>query len=315
MRVAVTGASGFVGYAIAKALEAKGHEIIGFGRQPNPGLKSYRQWDITTTAPPNVPKKVDAVIHAAAKVGDWGAYADYEKVNITGTANVARQFFEASQFIYISTASVYEAQNDAIPESAEPRTTFLNHYTQTKRVAEQRLLADRPHGLVIVRPHIIYGEGDTTLLPRILQARRFGRMLAAGNGANKVSVTYIGNLTAAIETLLAHPSSGPTVVNVADAVTPTVRQLLTAVREAFDLTEQLLFVPRTIASPVASVLEQAYSLARSRQAPILTRYIVEQLCNEYVLDIKKLHGMGYQPAVDYRAGLHAAAEWYKQQGN
>src|SRR4029453_7832793 len=102
MRIAVTGASGFVGGAVAAAAEERGWEVIRYGRRQLPGLSV---WDLSAgqlTSPP----EVDAVVHAGAHVADWGPPQLFHRVNVLGTEAVAATFPYA-RLVHVSSSSVY----------------------------------------------------------------------------------------------------------------------------------------------------------------------------------------------------------------
>ena len=109
MRIAVTGASGFIGGAIAGELSRQGHFVHAFGRRHAGGtvslLPNYRRWDIRH--PLKQIPVVDAVVHCAALVGDWGDDAEYQRTNVAGTRRVLETFRGAERFIHVSSASVY----------------------------------------------------------------------------------------------------------------------------------------------------------------------------------------------------------------
>lgn len=88
MRIAVTGATGFVGAAVAAAAEHRGWEVYRYGRRQLPG---FTVWDL---AEGNLwsPPEVDAVVHAGAQVGDWGPPQLFHRVNVLGTEAVAASF-------------------------------------------------------------------------------------------------------------------------------------------------------------------------------------------------------------------------------
>src|ERR1044071_7717518 len=173
MLIAVTGATGFVGGRVTATLTARGHVVLAFGRRPSP-LVNYRKWDISS-GPIDAPA-ADAVVHCAGMVSDWGPSPAFLAANVTGTRNVLASFESARRFVYVSSASVYASGRD-IREDAPYPPRYTSDYARTKMLAEREILAaDRLS--IILRPRAVYGPGDTTLLPRLLAARRFGCQLA-----------------------------------------------------------------------------------------------------------------------------------------
>ena len=94
MRVAVTGAGGFVGGAVATALADADHEVVGFGRRADgwshPHAR-YRRWDLTT-GPLRADRDFEAVVHCAALADDWAPHDEAMRVNRDGTRAVVRSF-------------------------------------------------------------------------------------------------------------------------------------------------------------------------------------------------------------------------------
>ena len=311
MRVAVTGASGFVGGRIARALSARGHEVLAFGRRPAAALPhplpGYTAWDLL--AGPVARTRVDAVVHCAALVGDWGPERDYRATNVAGTRTVLERFARAPRFVFVSTSSVY---SDAVPKrrvSEDAAIGDCRHsaYARTKAEAELMVRAARP-GAVVLRPHIVYGPGDATLLPRVLAARRCGTLVLPGDGRNLLSTTHVDNLALAAALAVESPGAAGT-FNVADADAATVDELLRALLARAGAPTRLLYVPRAVAWRVAAGLERLWPARRAPRGPLLTRYLVSQLADEHTLDTARARRvLGYAPRWSYHDGpLEAAA--------
>lgn len=292
MRVAVTGASGFIGGHVANALVEHGDEVIGFGRRGR-GLCSnldkrveYRQWDFVLDSLHDMPP-VDAVVHCGAAVDDWGIDEEIRAANIGGTNNVISAF-PRTRFIYMSTASVYPplVNNVAVKETATLPRHYLNAYAESKREAEQ-LVSDRAENWVILRPHAVYGPGDTTLLPRILAACRGGMVPAPGNGRNHISVTHVSTLSATVVRCL-DPSVPNGIYNVCDAEMPTVDQAICAVFRAAGRSVRIVHIPRSIALGLGTSLQWTWCVFKLPGRPPITRYAVAQLAYQYTLDRTKL---------------------------
>lgn len=297
MRIAVTGASGFVGGAVATALAARGHEVTGFGRRAHGWQGPYEQWDLARGPRGGA---FDAVVHSAALADDWASTGDAMLANRLGTRTVVASFPDA-RLVHISTSSVYDAfgPNVRVREDAPSPTRFLSAYSESKAAAELELPADA----IILRPHAVYGPGDTTLLPRILAGIRGSRLVLPEGARVRHTLTHIDNLVQAVELSLTGPAG---VYNVGDA---TDVELAAVLREFLrrrgrqDVT--LASIPYSTAFAVAGALERAARLSRRR--PRLTRYAVSQLGLERTLDLTKAREhLGYRPGPTTLAG---AEDW------
>lgn len=303
MRVAVTGASGFLGGALARRLVEQGHEVFAYGRRHIDSIEhsilNYSQWDLRDgpiTAP-----FVDAVVHCAAMVGDWGREADYHRVNVDGTMAVLTTFSDVDRFIHVSTTSVYSSNqpNRHLTEDAPVGTELHTAYAKTKTEAEQAVTSSGRNA-VILRPHIVYGPGDTTLLPRVLSAIRFGCLLVPGNGKNYISVTHISNFVHAVCCALDGSTRSGT-FNIADREPVTVDELLRTLLGNYGVEVKLLYIPRSIAWTIAVAGEAVARLAGSVRSPRLTRYLVTQIAGGHTLDLTRAsRQLGYEPHHSFR---------------
>ncbi|KAB2343274.1 NAD-dependent epimerase/dehydratase family protein [Actinomadura rudentiformis] len=324
MKVAVTGASGFVGGAVCRALADHGIETLAFGRRPEVapghlGGATYRSWDLTS-GPLAAAPEVDAVVHCAGTVTDWGPAATFFATNLGGTRNALRTF-PGARFVHVSTASVYDPYRPTVmaTEDEAPVFRYLNAYGASKMAAERAVLSVmRGHGpapwrrarprreAIILRPHAVYGPGDTTLLPRVLSSVRGPVLPATGRGGNLVSLTSIGNLVEAC-LLAACGPTGTGVYNVTDAEPVTLRDALHEILAERGVHARPIFLPARAVRPIATAVEGAFLLARRPNPPRLTRYAVSHLAVERTLDITAARdALGYDPKPTSFAG---AADW------
>jgi nucleoside-diphosphate-sugar epimerase len=305
MHIAVTGASGFVGGAVSRAAAEAGWTVHAFGRRPTARVPStYRGWDITAGPLPD-PPTVAAVVHCAGSVTDWAPRAEQWAANVEGTRNVLRSF-PGARFVHLSTASVYDPRRPTVlaTEDQAPVRHYPDTYGASKAAAEQLVTADRPNA-VILRPHAVYGPGDTTLLPRVRNAVRGNHLIAVGCGTQRISLTSITNLTTAC--LLAASTDANGVFNITDAEPVRLADALRAVLAARAIPADLRFVPLPVAWPLALVAETTHTLLRRRTPPRLTRYAVLHLAHERTLDITAARTtLGYCPSPTEFTG---AADW------
>lgn len=292
----MTGATGFVGSAVCRAAEEAGWEVHAFGRRPG-----VRYWDITS-GPLVDPPEVDAVVHAAAAVADETASAEMSRANVDGTGHVA-DTFPGVRLVHISTASVYDPFVATVraKEGEAPVARYLNAYGKSKAAAE-RLLAYRPE-TVVLRPHAIYGPGDTTLLPRVLDSIRGETLMIVGDGRTLHSLTSITNLTDAV-LRACDPATTSGTYNVADAEPVALEDALREMFEERGMRVRIRHVPVRLAWNLAAVAENTWRPKRLAQ---LSRYAVSHLGFERTLDITAARrGLGYRPEPTSFAG---AGQW------
>lgn len=302
MRIAVTGAAGFVGGAIAVAAEARGWEVVRYGRRPLPG---HNVWDLGE-GPLSSPPAVDAVVHAGAQVGDWGAPEPFHRVNVLGTKAVAATFPDA-RLVHISSSSVYPWWEPCVNRGEDPVSgRYLNAYSSSKALAEG-FAAKHPRA-VMLRPHGVYGPGDKTLLPRLISNVRQGRVLAVGDANVLHQLTSIENLAEAA--LAACTTEVTGAVNVGDSHPVALGEVL---REVLDATGhadvELAFIPLPAAMCLAASMEAVAGVIR--KAPRLTRYAVSQLGFQRTYSLGRLRDeLRVQPVTSCFAN---AGEWIEEE--
>ena len=289
----MTGATGFVGGTVCRAAVAAGWEVHAFGRRPAdiPGA-TYRSWDLNGATPEL--SEVDAVVHCAAAATDAGRPSEIWAANVAGTRRVL-DAFPHTRIVHVSSASVYDPCRPTVraTEAEGPVTRYLNAYGASKAAAE-RIVLDARRDTVILRPHAVYGPGDTTLLPRLLENIRAGRLFVPGNGLALLSMTAVGNLAQAC--LLAASSAQTGVFNIADSDTLSIDQALRGLLAAADVAATPVYLPTRLARPLAAGLEAAQRLSGRPRRIRLNRYVISQLAMERTLDITAaVDRLGYVP--------------------
>ncbi|WP_350346919.1 NAD(P)-dependent oxidoreductase [Agromyces sp. G08B096] len=304
MRVAVTGASGFVGGAVATALANDGHRVVGYGRTPGGWAHpsgTYRVWDLAR-GPLRKPERVDAVVHCAALADDWVRFEDALLVNRDGTRAVVRTF-PGVRLVHLSTSSVYDAFGPSVQAREDTRLPrrFLSTYSQTKALAEAELSG---RDVAILRPHAVYGPGDTTLLPRVLEAVRGGRLVLPAGGRVRHSLTHIDNLVDAVR-LAVIPFGPRGIFNVTDASPVVLSDVIGEFLRRRNVRARIVGIPTPAALRLAHGLERAAKVTGGR--PRLTRYAVSQLGFERTYDLSAARErLRYDPR---DTSLEGAEDW------
>jgi nucleoside-diphosphate-sugar epimerase len=321
VKVLVTGASGFLGRAVAAAVASAGHDVVCFQRRPS-GVAGVTDALGSITDPAAVAAAVDgvdAIVHLAAKVSLAGAPADFEAVNVQGTralleaaraAGVPRLVFVSSPSVAHSGASI--SGSDALP--ADPAHARGN-YARTKAAAEVLALAADSADLrvVAVRPHLVWGPGDTQLIERIVDRARSGRLPLLGHGAALIDTTYIDNaanaIAAALERVDAVHGNAYVITN---GQPRPVAELLTGICAAAGVPAPAWSVPAGVARAAGSVIESVWRVFPGADEPPMTRFLAEQLSTAHWFDQRRTRAdLRWAPTVSLDEGLERLAEHYR----
>jgi nucleoside-diphosphate-sugar epimerase len=319
MKVLVTGASGMLGRGVAEALLERGDEVVVLQRRPS-GVPTYEVLaDITDLgAVRTAAAGCDAVVHLAARVSVTGPWREFAAVNIAGTANVlaAARSAGAGGFVQVSSPSVAHAGHALVGEgagAADPDHA-RGGYSRSKAVAELLALdADGPGmAVVAVRPHLVWGPGDTQLVGRIAQRARAGRLALVDRGAALIDTTYVDNAVGAILAALDHakpadPAHGRAFV-VSNGEPRTVAELVERICAAVGAPTPHRQVPFGVAWAGGAVVEALWSGLRRTDEPPMTRFLAEQLSTAHWFDQRETRSvLGWEPTIDLDEGFRRLA--------
>ncbi len=313
MRVFVTGASGFIGGAIARQL-AQRHDVTAMSRSAASdatiealGATPVR-CDLDALAPGQLPP-CDAVIHCAAYVKSWGSREDFVRGNVDGTDRVlaAARAAGARRFVHMSTEAVlWRGQHLRDIDETYPypaNTPFL--YAETKAEAERHVLAaaDENFHTIALRPRFVWGPGDQTIVPEARRMVERGAFLWIDGGRARTSTTHVGNLVVATERALEKGRSGHAYF-VTDGEVYDFKTFLTRLLDAHGVALPDRSLPSWLVLPLAASIEGAWRALGLRREPPLTRHAVALLCCDCTLrDDKARADLGYAPAVSVDEGL------------
>ncbi|MEM0927199.1 MAG: NAD-dependent epimerase/dehydratase family protein [Planctomycetota bacterium] len=320
MRVLVTGPGGFLGGEITQQLLARGDEVVGVSRGEYPHLiengVAYRRGDLADKAFTfDAIQDVDAVIHTAAVAGVWGAYEAFHRINTLATLHVidACRRNRIDTLVFTSSPSVTFGGNDqcGVDESEPYPERYLCAYPETKALAERAVVEAHSDELrtCSLRPHLVWGEDDPHLLPRVIDRALRGRLRIVGDGQNLIDTVHVINAAAAHLDALDRLKSDPDVAGgrsyfIAQDEPVECGWWLRTICEIARVPPPTKHISLRAADTIGRVLEAAYRLIRRHEEPPMTRFVAAQLAKHHYFDISAAKDrLGYRVRVTMEEGL------------
>lgn len=321
MKILVTGATGFIGGAIAHRLVEQGHRVRCLVRPTSDLMRlSDMEWekvegDITSAGDcEEATQGMDVVIHSAANVSDYGPWKLFEQTNMGGTRNMAQAALKSrvGRFLHISSILVLGAIKDRPIDDSFPYCKSGFAYADTKIDAEAYLFEQHQEQglpLVVLRPSWVYGPGDTLLIPGVAQLIAKGKMIYFGHKTNFIYLNYIDNLLDAVMLALERDEALGRAYLVTDDQQTTWEYLCNSLAQGLDLQPPSMQIPTWLAYGVAAVMEGAKYLVRAKRRPPLTRMQVT-LMGGIRYDISRIRKeLGYEPAIGHEEGIARSIQW------
>lgn len=312
-RVLVTGASGFLGAHAVREFREHGDTVIAAGRRAEalPGGERF-VGDLAALSHADIP--VDVVVHCAGLSAPWGRWRDFERANVTGTAQALGFATRngARRFVHVSSPSIYAAAADRldIRESEVDERNRLNSYIRSKIAAERLLRRSRPGApeIVVIRPRGIIGRGDPSLVPRLLRVHsRLGVPLFR-SGRNLIDLTSVENVAGALRLAARTPGIDGEIFNITNGDPRPFRALLDRLLGELRIRPRFRRMHAPTMFAVATAAEGLCRLLPRTPEPPITRYTLTTIAYSQTLDITRARSvLGYQPTVSLDESLASYA--------
>ena len=312
MRVAVSGANGFVGQALAQKLASSGHQVLAYAQRSEvltktasvipvtaPDLCLHADWQLSSE------QGIDVLVHCAARVHlmsdiSTDPLTEFRRINVDGTASLARQAAAAGvhRFVFMSSIKVngefteaeYLFGADDPPAPEDP-------YGISKHEAEQvlrHIAVDTGMEVVIIRSPLVYGPGVKANFESMMRWLKRGIPLPLGAlTQNKRSMVALGNLVDLISVCLSHPAAANQTFLVSDGEDLSTTDLLQRTAAALGVNARLFSVSPMLLKSLAKLC--------GKEA------IYQRLCRSLQIDMTKTQQLlHWKPPLSVEKGLRLA---------
>jgi nucleoside-diphosphate-sugar epimerase len=312
----VTGGSGFIGGGLIRRLVGGGGRVRALARSDASaaavealGAEAVRG-DLSDAASMKAGAEgCDTAFHLAAHLGQWGKREDFIAGNVTGTENALAASRDAGvrRFVHCGTEAALLAGQPLVnvDETAPLRPDSKALYSATKAMAEQTVRKASGDGFeaIVMRPRLVWGAGDTTLLPEIVAAVRGGKFAWIGGGGHLTATTHVDNVVEGLVVTAAKGRPGEAYF-VTDGEPSVFREFVSELLETQGVEPPTRSVPAPVAGAVAAASETAWRAFHLGGEPPVTRLALWLSSQECTIDIAKARAeLGYEPIRTREEGM------------
>lgn len=324
MTVLVTGASGFLGGALARELVQRGEDVRILARSTSKldhladlSLSVVRGGLADKAALSVAVAGVTHVYHCAGLSADWGSWNDFFGTNVTGTEDLLRAAHAAGtvqRFLHISTTDVYGYPKVACDES-HPITNIGLPYNRSKGMGEQAVwdfTAESGLPVTVIRPANIFGPRSKDFVVEICNALADRSMPLVDGGQAVAGLLFIDNGVAGIIAAANSPRTVSKAYNLRDESNENWRTYVDALADGLGMPRASINLPQGLALGVGRMFEIVYGSLRLSSRPLLTRTAIHLISADQAFPIDRAKtDFGFRSAVSFPQAMQKTIEWCK----
>ncbi len=328
LRVLVTGATGLLGSHLAEQWVNAGARVRVILRRhdPTPFLDALKVEKVYGNLRDPIGCRfacegMDIVCHAAAKVGDWGSWHEFQEDTVEATRQIAEAAKHAGvgRFVQISSTSAYGHPHDSEAPIREDYPLGTNiwrqdPYTLAKVECERLLWKMSGSGfpLTIIRPSWLYGLRDRITLKRVVGRMKAGKFRLIGPGDNRIQAIDAAEVASAAIRAALSPSAVGRAYNVTDLGPITQKGYFDLMADSFGLPPITKRAHYPTVFFGAGLLERWGRLVHPSRPPLITRYAAWLMGRRLWYDNSRIRDeIGWSPSIDYETSLRRTAEWFR----
>jgi len=323
----ITGATGLLGSHLAEQLLRRSESVRALVRG-DAGTSFLDKWGVQKvygdlndrSALARAFDGVRTVYHAAARVGDWGPWEEFERITIEGTRNMleAAEKARVERFVHISSISAYghvDGEGLVLDETAPlgQKLYRWSYYSKAKVAAEELVWDFHRRGRLaatIIRPSWLYGPRDRASIGRLVDAIRRGKARIIGDGRNRLNLSYAGNVAEAAILAAGKDEAKGEAYNCSSDGEITLQGYFDLIAEALGAEPVRRYVPYKVAKTAALLMEVAGRLTGRSKPPMVSRYAVWLMGRRVFFSTEKIRRLGWVPTIDYATGVPLTVKWY-----
>lgn len=322
----VTGASSFLGGALASTLIRKGKNVRILARKTSK-LGHLQDVPVEITYGSLEDQNclfqalagIDTIYHCAALSFDWGNWDTFYRTNVLGVQNLLRVAVKTrgiKRFLHISTSDIYGYP--LIPsDESYPITDIKLPYNRSKGLGEKaawECYKETGLPITVIRPVTIYGPRSKDIVAEIAGLLLKKQIVLINHGLSHAGLLYVDNAVEGIIQAAESPVTIGQAYNLRDETNETWKQYVESLADGLNVPYPRIQLPASLALAIAKVLEGLYSTFHIQSRPLLTRHAVYICCRDQGYSIDKAkRDFGFQSKVTFEEGITRTLNWLKSE--